>query len=321
MPRTTQRRSRSPAAARRARRSARASSIVAMKPNAAAGGGRQRARRVPPSIAPTAPHADDDAPVARAAEVVLEDHRAEHDERRRSRSSRSRSRRSARAPTARRHLAEPSRELASGSGCAPRGMRAPAACSEEGALATKLTASIANTQPVPAVAISPRDRRPEDVHRVLREGEQRVRALQVRHADRLRHEPVGGGPKKADAAPKTAAVTKNSQSVIWWVRSIEAVNAWTIARTPSQASITARRGRRSATTPPTSVNRTRATGARREDEPERGRGSVDREHGEGQRQRHERIAGCRRDTTQPQEPKRALRQGCEGFPQPHGSAP
>src|SRR6476620_6465445 len=69
--------------------------------------------------------------------------------------------------------------------------------------------------------------------------------------------PSAAGVKKADAAPNTAVVTKNSHSVIWWVRSIEAVNAWTMARTPSQASITSRRGSRSATTPPTSVNRTR----------------------------------------------------------------
>ena len=37
------------------------------------------------------------------------------------------------------------------------------------------------------------------------------------------------------------------------------MNASTTARTPSHASITARRGRRSATTPPTRVNATRAT--------------------------------------------------------------
>ena len=54
------------------------------------------------------------------------------------------------------------------------------------------------------------------------------------------------GRKKADAAPKTAAVTKNIGSVICPVSSIAAVNASTIARAPSQTSITARRGSRSA---------------------------------------------------------------------------
>ena len=52
---------------------------------------------------------------------------------------------------------------------------------------------------------------------------------------------------------------KNSGSVMWCVKSIAAVNASTTARTASQASITARRGSRSATTPPARVKTTRVS--------------------------------------------------------------
>src|SRR3954454_16215351 len=48
-----------------------------------------------------------------------------------------------------------------------------------------------------------------------------------------------------------------------------------------------------------------------------GRRAVDRQHRERDGQRHEGVSGGRRGATEPQQPKMALRQGCEGVPQPH----
>src|SRR5215203_3500655 len=53
--------------------------------------------------------------------------------------------------------------------------------------------------------------------------------------------PVEAGPKNADAAPNAAAVTKKSGNVIRPVRSIPAVNASAIARTPPPTSVSATR--------------------------------------------------------------------------------
>src|SRR3954447_6467128 len=128
------------------------------------------------------------------------------------------------------------------------------------ALTTKLAESIANSQPVPTVATSaPETAGPKTLSR-FRESEisafapWRFCGLTVCGTS-----PSAAGLKNADAAPKTAAVTKKSGSVMLCVRSIAAVNASTTARTPSHASMTVRRGRRSATTPPASVKATRAS--------------------------------------------------------------
>ena len=133
-------------------------------------------------------------------------------------------------------------------------------CTRKNALATKLAESIANTQPVPASAISAPDTAGPKMFSALREIPSsafagcRFSGLTVCGTS-----PSEAGPKNADAAPKIAPVMKNSGSVMWCVKSIAAVNASTTARTASQASITARRGRRSATTPPTSVKTTRVS--------------------------------------------------------------
>ena len=70
-------------------------------------------------------------------------------------------------------------------------------CSRKKALNAKLTASIANTQPVCVSAISvPENGGPEHVHRALRDAEQRVCLLQVCRAHRLRHDAVRRRPEE-----------------------------------------------------------------------------------------------------------------------------
>ena len=69
--------------------------------------------------------------------------------------------------------------------------------------------------------------------------------------------PSEAGRKNADAAPNSTIARMKSGSVMSPARSSTAVPACTTPRTRSQVSITPRRGRRSATTPPTSVNETR----------------------------------------------------------------
>ncbi len=130
--------------------------------------------------------------------------------------------------------------------------------------------------------------------------------------------PSAAGLKNADAAPNSAPVTKKSGSVMWCVRSITAVNAWTTARTPSQASITARRGSRSATTPPASVNDDAGERERGEHAAERSSGAVDREDGEGEGDRDERVARRGRDAAEPEQPERALGERRRGHPVAHG---
>ena len=71
--------------------------------------------------------------------------------------------------------------------------------------------------------------------------------------------PVDAGPKNACAAPNTAEVTTNIQISIASVSNATATTAWTAARIPSQASITSRRGSRSAQTPPTTMKLARAS--------------------------------------------------------------
>jgi hypothetical protein len=65
--------------------------------------------------------------------------------------------------------------------------------------------------------------------------------------------------KKASAAPKSADVTTNIQISMTPVSSATATAACTAARTASQASITSRRGSRSAQTPPTTMKPARAS--------------------------------------------------------------
>ena len=131
-------------------------------------------------------------------------------------------------------------------------------CTRKNALRTKLAESMTNTQPVPATAIRAPDAAGPKMFAELREMFRSAFAG-WRHSRVIvcGTSPSDAGPKKAEAAPKTALVTKKSGSVMWPVRSITPMNAWTTPRTRSQASITARRGRRSATTPPTSVKTTR----------------------------------------------------------------
>ena len=126
------------------------------------------------------------------------------------------------------------------------------------ALTAKLTASIANTQPVPKAAISVPETTGPKTLSVLRDVESSAFAdCRFSRLTVCWMSPSEAGWKKADAAPKSTIVTKKSGSVMSPVKSSTAVNACTTPRTRSQVSITARRGNRSATTPPTSVKETR----------------------------------------------------------------
>ena len=130
--------------------------------------------------------------------------------------------------------------------------------SRNAALIAKLTASIENTQPVPKAAISVPETTGPKTLSVLREVERRALAdCRPARGTVCCTRPSEAGWKNADAAPKSTIVTMKSGSVISPASSITAVNAWTTPRTRSLASMTARRGNRSATTPPTSVKETR----------------------------------------------------------------
>ena len=122
----------------------------------------------PPTIAPNAPHVET-IPQSRAPpRCSREDHRAEHDERREA-EVRDREADDRRAhPRARRHLAQPVAQLVQEACCAAaRACGATRSCSRKNALATKLTESIANTQPGAGERDQHAgDRRAEDVHRV-----------------------------------------------------------------------------------------------------------------------------------------------------------
>jgi len=128
------------------------------------------------------------------------------------------------------------------------------------ALATKLAASIANAQPEPTpTTSSPATAGPKTNVALW---DRLISAFACCRRPRLvisGISPVEAGPKNAAAPPTTADATMSIQS--WSVPAISptATNAWAAARRPSQTSMTPRRGRRSAHTPPTRTKSTRAT--------------------------------------------------------------
>ena len=132
-------------------------------------------------------------------------------------------------------------------------------CIRNQALARKLTESIAKTQPGCGEHDQDAgDRRPEHVHHVVRDAEQRVRRLQLRGADRLRHEAVRRRPEeRRGRAEERRRDDEDRQRHLMRQEHRRGERLDAGARTPSHASITARRGRRSETTPPTSVKATR----------------------------------------------------------------
>jgi hypothetical protein len=70
--------------------------------------------------------------------------------------------------------------------------------------------------------------------------------------------PVEAGWKNDDATPKTAEDTARCQTSIASVTNATAITAWTTARTASAPIISARRGSRSAQTPPMTTESMRA---------------------------------------------------------------
>ena len=100
---------------------------------------------------------------------------------------------------------------------------------------------------------------PDDVRRALGDLQQRIGLLQPRVADRLGDEARRRRPEERLRRTEHAEVTTNIQISIASVSNATATTAWTAARIPSQASITSRRGRRSAQTPPTTMKLARAS--------------------------------------------------------------
>ena len=98
------------------------------------------------------------------------------------------------------------------------------------------------------------------------------------------------------------------------------MNASTLRAHESQASITARRGSRSATTPPTSVNATRAI-VNAASTPPSAVAELLIERTANARATRTRASPAADETPEPEQSKLSLRQGCEGFPQPHSATP
>ena len=127
-------------------------------------------------------------------------------------------------------------------------------------------ASIAKTQPAPATAtMHAGDAGPNTFACAPRDGDEGVRLLEQSGAHGLRDERRRGGVEESAAAPAMPWSSASCQTCAVPVKRRIAVTLCVPRRTRSAAIITARRGRRSAQTPPASVTAAPPANSREDD--------------------------------------------------------
>ena len=208
-----------------------------------------------------------------AAEVLLRDDGGEHSEDRREHvPERRRRRRSTRPRCARRTRASRRAGRRGTTAAAVRCAPGSRSCARNQALNAKLAASTASAQPGPGDrddrAADPEPDEPGDGHR---EPAQRVRLLQPLGAHRHRRQSGRRGVEERGRRARERLEHGELPDLALCVRTSAAVAPCVPRRTTSAVSITARRGRRSANTPPTSRNVDERHRPRGKDEAEVGR--------------------------------------------------